>query len=549
MKKKLSLIIALYIIAAFQYCLAQQSDSGYKVERMSDGYNCSSNRIFKSMKNEKDNLYSVSFHAYRFFDSERMILGIEIGTVGDQQVVSIARLHKNGEQVRSLATITLSNGHRFSCTIFVADITNNTLKSSFKTGQASLNFVCNEPVSCLTMLRQYDIMTIEIEGHVVNMQNTTVKSAEIINNLCINLMKVVGSPSSYGSSPSTSSYSRSEMSSQSYSGGTNTIKSDNVSGTLSHESKNSNLKTNQKKTVSPTRKQGSSKATGRWKEARSFSEGLAAVKNNNKWGFIDKTGKIILPCIWTQAGSFCEGLAFVADEIGHKGYIDKTGKIIVKLPVSEYSYNNTYDFHEGLACIKKDGKYGFIDRNGNVVIPCVWDDASYFSEGIAPVKDGETKKWGYIDKTGSCVIECKWNNEAHPFSDGLGLVRHNGTFYYIDKTGSEVLKMYNYKYSGRFCDGLAWVENEHFNEGFIDKSGNEVIPCQGKYSYRSFREGLAAFYGTYDWGFIDKSGNVVFSKKGHLKGVLSFSEGLAVVRDRDVDRCFFVDKTGKVIIQ
>ena len=224
MKQKLPLFLALYLLAAFQYCFAQQTDYGYKIKKTSDGYLCSSNSIFKSMKNEKDNLYNVSFYANRFFGSECMILGIEIGTVGDQQVVSIARLDKNGEQVRSHATITLSNGHRFSCTIFVADITKSSLRSSNKTGQLNLNFVCNEPVSCLTMLRQYDIKTIEIGGYIVNMQNTTAKSAEIINNLCINLMKVVGTPSSYGSGPSISSYSSSGQPSQSYSGGSNIVK-------------------------------------------------------------------------------------------------------------------------------------------------------------------------------------------------------------------------------------------------------------------------------------------------------------------------------------
>ena len=48
--------------------------------------------------------------------------------------------------------------------------------------------------------------------------------------------------------------------------------------------------------------------------------------------------------------------------------------------------------------VKKDGKYGFIDKSGNEVIPFVYDGFDYFIDGLAYVRKGD--KWGYIDKTG-----------------------------------------------------------------------------------------------------------------------------------------------------
>lgn len=55
-------------------------------------------------------------------------------------------------------------------------------------------------------------------------------------------------------------------------------------------------------------------------------------------------------------------------------------------------------FSDGLAVVKKDGKYGFIDRTGKEVIPLIYDDAYGFYDGLAAVeKDG---KMGYIDRTG-----------------------------------------------------------------------------------------------------------------------------------------------------
>ena len=69
--------------------------------------------------------------------------------------------------------------------------------------------------------------------------------------------------------------------------------------------------------------------------------------------------------------------------------------------------------------IYENGKWGFADENGTVVIPCRWDDVCDFHEGLAGVQwDG---KWGYIDKTGELVIPCEFG-EADDFHEGLAHV-------------------------------------------------------------------------------------------------------------------------------
>ncbi len=60
-----------------------------------------------------------------------------------------------------------------------------------------------------------------------------------------------------------------------------------------------------------------------------------------------------------------------------------------------------------MAFVKKDQKYGFIDETGKIVIPCQWDSACSFLEGLAKVKkDG---KYGCIDKIGKLVTPCQWD--------------------------------------------------------------------------------------------------------------------------------------------
>jgi hypothetical protein len=92
------------------------------------------------------------------------------------------------------------------------------------------------------------------------------------------------------------------------------------------------------------------------------------------------------------------------------GFKDKqTGKVVVPA-----KYDDAHDFSEGLAAVKLDGKWGFIDKTGKKIIPLKYDDAEHFSEGLAPVKLDD--KWGFIDKTGKEVTSFKYD-DAKSFSE------------------------------------------------------------------------------------------------------------------------------------
>lgn len=111
--------------------------------------------------------------------------------------------------------------------------------------------------------------------------------------------------------------------------------------------------------------------------AKSFQEGLAGVQKNNRWGYIDKTGKVIIPISlhYEHVGQFSEGLAPVYayvstnDDNMKFGYIDKTGKLVIPMKFSnpygdemekeEYQFKNgkakVMDFKEQTFCINKQG--------------------------------------------------------------------------------------------------------------------------------------------------------------------------------------------------
>lgn len=156
-----------------------------------------------------------------------------------------------------------------------------------------------------------------------------------------------------------------------------------------------------------------------YQDVRIFSEGLAAVENANElWGFIDKTGKQVVPCQYWSVNNFSEGLAPVANANELWGLIDKTGKQVVSC---QYSY--VYNFSEGLAAVENTYVLlGFIDKTGKVVVPCQYFETEDFSEGLALVRNTEGL-WGVIDKTGKQVVPLRYK-EITPFQDGVALARN-----------------------------------------------------------------------------------------------------------------------------
>jgi hypothetical protein len=133
---------------------------------------------------------------------------------------------------------------------------------------------------------------------------------------------------------------------------------------------------------------------------------------------MDRTGKLLIEPKFEDAENFSEGLAPVkvhseetvwcpADQSGNRsgatmiwGYIGKTGKIVIPAV-----FNSAEPFREGLAAVSKCDQAYFIDKSGHTVIKGNFTYASSFSGGLARVetltKDGLL--WGYVDKTGKLV--------------------------------------------------------------------------------------------------------------------------------------------------
>lgn len=103
---------------------------------------------------------------------------------------------------------------------------------------------------------------------------------------------------------------------------------------------------------------------------------------NGEYGYVDRKGNIAIPYKFDHAATFSEGLARVRLS-GDYGFIDSTGKFVIK---PRFKHANS--FHEGLAFVReKNGKCGFINRDGRLVITIDGTTASDCYDGVAAVGD------------------------------------------------------------------------------------------------------------------------------------------------------------------
>lgn len=233
-----------------------------------------------------------------------------------------------------------------------------------------------------------------------------------------------------------------------------------------------------------------------------FSCGLASVKVNNKWGYIDKTGKVIMDFIFYNANMFENDIAVVCVNNVWK-IIDKNGNDAFQLK-REYQWIER--FKDGLAQVKFEGKYGFIDLNGNEVVPVIYDSAHYFDdcfrvslnkldclldkkgsqlisfkysfihlliEGVRKV--GLNSKYGFIDDKYQESIPIIYD-DTHTFNEGLCGVKFEDKWGYIDKR-NEIVIPFIYDYAGDFYCGHAKIEINN-KSAFINKRGIVVTPFE-----------------------------------------------------------------------
>ena len=162
----------------------------------------------------------------------------------------------------------------------------------------------------------------------------------------------------------------------------------------------------------------------------------SAMKYSCVHFYMNEKGETVftLPEEYQAASSFCEGLAKVgrADENGAYayGFVNKEGKIVISP-----QYEDAGWFMDGLAHVKMNGKWGYIDKNGKTAIPFEYDDACGAGDGLASVaKNG---KYGLVDYENNVVVPPEYD-KISCFVGGVAYGVKDGTLYIITDCRQEI---------------------------------------------------------------------------------------------------------------
>jgi len=320
-------------------------------------------------------------------------------------------------------------------------------------------------------------------------------------------------------------------------------------------------------------------------------------KPDEDWriGAIDDHGRIIVPFERTTTrflAEYNEGRFVFYDASKRYGLLDADGNVVVEPRSAIFGRPS-----EGLIAMQTDSGCGYIDLDGNEVIPVQpWNSCSEFKDGRAIViNDGEPSVTreedsrygeGYIDRQGKVIINLTYKY-ASDFSEGRAAVSRGFTesgpddddtefapanrranYGYIDRDGNPISK-FEFDRAEPFQAGMALVVRDRFRESpynetfydyaFIDAQGNMVWPITFGNADPFNDSGFARVeicddkrpdadegnFFTCRSGLIRKDGTWLF-EPGRFQRVGVFSEGRVPVTFLD-DSTGYVDEKGNKI--
>lgn len=277
---------------------------------------------------------------------------------------------------------------------------------------------------------------------------------------------------------------------------------------------------------------------------------VVAFYENERWGFKDATGKIIIPAVYKTYYTTNDPTFIPVRGDSAWGAISKTGDTLIP-----FQYTSVSDeYRDGMILVSRGNKFGYINRKNKVVIPLIYDTQFWFSKNVTAVKrDG---KYGMINKKGETVIPFEYQELHTTFKNGLAGARKNNKWGMID-ISNRVIIPFVYDGVDVMSEGLALVCGTNRKYGYINTNNDTVIPLiydSPQYCYwdsAAFINGRAKVTSNRKSGIINTKGTVVIPLKYDC--IYRFCDGFAAVRLEDnapgPDKKFgYVDTTGKEYI-
>lgn len=167
----------------------------------------------------------------------------------------------------------------------------------------------------------------------------------------------------------------------------------------------------------------------RFERGEPFDGGLACVLANGLYGLVDRTGAFVAKPVYEQIGTFAGRDRAPARRGDKLGTVDRRGRWRESPFVERFAIDDT------LSIGRVAGRSGIVRRaTGMLIQPLDWEEIGAFAEGLAPVRNRDTR-YGFIDIRGGLVIAPRFD-EVQRFRHGLCKAVAGDTVGYVDRGGS-----------------------------------------------------------------------------------------------------------------
>lgn len=241
---------------------------------------------------------------------------------------------------------------------------------------------------------------------------------------------------------------------------------------------------------------------------------------NSRYGYLDSAGQEVIPAQYEEANDFVEGKAVVKIKDKHYALIDLYGRRLANYP---FAYVGPLG--DGLLAFQQDsnGKYGYINEQGSIIIPPTYTSALPFHHGRAIVNTAEDykSKYGVINNQGKWVIQPEYNDIRDLMEDRFALGRaidpeqpFIGSIYAIADWDGKRLSDFVYRDVSDYKHGLASVYDAK-QTYFIDRTGQPApgYPrVNGSGSLTLEPGGLIKVFVDQRLSYLDRSGHVIWKQ-------------------------------------
>lgn len=250
------------------------------------------------------------------------------------------------------------------------------------------------------------------------------------------------------------------------------------------------------------------------------SDARFRITENNKIGYINGKGQIVIQPVYINGGNFSDGLAAVREN-GLYGFIDTNGKYIIQPQYDYASY-----FYKDFALVYKNGKREIINKKGEKALPDVFHSISILSDNTAIVSTKTRKRGLYSLKDKKLLTDTIYSSIGE-FRKGVSIATTmDNNYCLIDSLGNTIVQPGIYSEIESFSDdGYAVVSSdEQYKSAVIDTKGKVLFKYHNEYSSLrgKFNNG---YIPVYDYSFTEKPKDAKFDR-GYLNatGKLIFSD-------------------------